>query len=242
MRTVTDTSDAPLKQAPTERVRWDIIALSFLYGGVAIFCGAMFAYERVQVTPDVSSFWSGLLVNVGTTLLLAGALIWFEKAIIAKVQEVSRSTLARVQTANSEAITQAANAAAAKVALDTEGVKAQLDDLDRRLKADEDAVRNARVDQAARIPEDYGFDTIRKVLRDAGDIGAVTSVDRLLPDDDGKPNVIVSAGRPPTGVRLKVTYEPPSWGSKSNTLEIEVFGEKVSPVVWKAEQGLDEIW
>ena len=70
-------------------------------GLAALLWAWAIAYELTQLRSEQASYWSGLLVNVGTTLLLATVLVRFERVLVR-----------RVRVENGEAIVQAADAAA----------------------------------------------------------------------------------------------------------------------------------
>lgn len=105
--------DADQDKATDEnKVRWPLVILAVVIG-IAVLVGAwLVAYDRTLFKDEHAAFWSGLLVNIGTTVLLATVLVWFERTI---VRRVKRQTAVAVARAVSKVASDAADQATAAV-------------------------------------------------------------------------------------------------------------------------------
>lgn len=184
------------------KVRWWLVIVFSLLGLVVLVAAALVAYGHTSFRGDDASFWSGLLVNIGTSLLLAAVLVWFERAIVRKVQEQTRSTAQRVEQAFTTAATTAATDAAEKTAA---ALQPQLADLDKRLRARSDSQASQRTATAAKVSEVPSFEALRDALRVASDINALGEPTFFVTADDGG-EVIVPAGEALDSPLVVVTY------------------------------------
>lgn len=119
-----------------------------------------------------SNYWSSVLVNLGTTVLLAGFLVWLERRFVDTAQRVAAETAAVVAT---EAATTVAEKA-------TRNLSARLDSLQDRLQ-DEREERARQQDSAvAALSSEASRAAVVSALSTAADVGA------------SKNRVFVSAG------------------------------------------------
>lgn len=155
--------------------------------------------NRVGLSVDAAhaTFLSGLLVNIGTTVLLAVILVVFE-----------RSILRRVQTANKESEHRAEQAAERKVeAVVTERVEPlemRLTDLDSLFRNHGEAKARERRHAAATILDNPDFASFAEKLSTVALSGALTkpTVDAL----DDAVLFIVPAGDDLSAPRVRISY------------------------------------
>ncbi|MGC5222557.1 hypothetical protein ACPW96_08155 [Micromonospora sp. DT81.3] len=177
-------------------VRLIPILLFVALGGLCIFIGGSIAYQGTALRGDHASFWSGLLVNVGTSLLLAAALVWFERVVINEVQK-----------SNQAAVDSAATSAARAVEDRVGGrLNERLDELDRRLEAATTDAANARM-RAASDVGDLTFESMKRALSQARAINAIASRPGYASD---VATIIVPAGDHRDAPQVQVIYYPPS--------------------------------
>ncbi|SDQ67532.1 hypothetical protein [Arthrobacter crystallopoietes] len=151
----------------------------------------------------LSGFWSGVLVNVGTSILLAGVLFWLERRF---VKEAGKVAIA----AATNAVTQ--TAAARNEA--NERLSARISDLEERLTRQRAEQEKADVETIASLSEDASHDSVFSALRTAYEIGAIT----------GK-GLTVPTGLEPTAPRVTFRFRP-GWrneegGGQDEGLDVE---------------------
>lgn len=156
-------------------------------------------FNPFGVTVDVANatFLSGLLVNIGTTVLLAVILIVFE-----------RSILRRVRTANKESEQRAKRVAERKVEeAVTERIvplETRLTDLDSLFRSHGDARARERREAAASILDNLDFESFSEKLSAVAACGAVTKPAGNVPDDAAL--FIVPAGDGLSAPRVEISY------------------------------------
>jgi hypothetical protein len=139
-------------------------------------------------------FWSSVLVNLGTTIFLAGFLVWLERRLVATTRTVAK-----------EAATEAASAAATVAAEEATRV------LSERLDAVQERFEQQLADQVAKedsavsaLSSDISYGSVFTAMTTAKDLGAARS------------ELFVSAGEsldsPVVGVRLAIFQQEESFG------------------------------
>lgn len=191
----------PPSHAPRERtaVRWWLAIGSIVVGGLFLVASGLIAHDQTYLREGGASFWSGLFVNIGTTLLLAAGLIGLERVIVRKVRE---DRLAAVEQAAEIAAESAAQRASA-------AFQVQLDDLDRRIWEQASSAESERAASAVRVGESGSFEAVRNGLRSASEINAIAR-----PDSHNIGGIVtVPAGFEDVGVSgptIEVLYMPDS--------------------------------
>lgn len=218
-------------RAPRDRlaVRWWLAVLSILLGVLFLVAAKLVAYGETLLRGVEASFWSGLFVNIGTSLLLAAVLIGLERVIVRKVREDRQV-----------AVTQAAESAAQKTA---EAFQPQLDNLDRRIR-DRSASRiDVAAEAAQRVAELGNFDSVRAALADAADIDAISKPHTELNSWSTLGwEVIVPAGHGLSAPRMCVTFYP-SGTSGEDTIMLSAFGHRTSSaVLWGLDKAPEEVF
>ncbi|WP_157421769.1 hypothetical protein [Agromyces sp. Leaf222] len=179
---------------PKVAVRWWLVALFLLLGAVCVHLGKMIAYAETALRSDAASFWSGVCVNVGTSLLLAALLVWFERVIVRQVR--TENALA-VSTAAEKAAEDAANRV-------TEAITPRLDELDEKFNASAGSAASGRLAAAERVATLPTFESTREGLVAARDINAIAGGDGQA----GSARITVPAGASPSSPRIQITFHP----------------------------------
>jgi hypothetical protein len=135
-------------------VLWTVIGLGLLVAATVLVGGW-----------DDPQFWSSVLVNLGTTIFLAGFLVWLERRFVATARTVAKDA---ATTAASEAATVAAEEATRV--------------LSERLDAIQDRFERHRAEQVERenstvagLAEEISFDQVLSAMTLAESMGAASS-------------------------------------------------------------------
>lgn len=206
-------------------VRWWLVVVFILTGLLCILMAAAFSYGWTELDAEDTSFWSGLFVNVGTSLLLAALLVWFERVIVRDVQKQTQSTV-------EQAVSSAANTAAQRTA---DALIPRIEDIDARLKERAETQVNARTAATARLAAMPTFEAVRLALAKASEINAIQ---RWSDDDLEGGTVIVPAGGALDSPRIRVVYSAPDHVSLTHMAE----RGKPSTVEWNPGQSPDEVF
>lgn len=194
--TAPDSPSTPAEAAPP--FRWGLGAAIFLAGiGVTLLGFLWFGRD------DPAAYWEAAIVNLGTTILLAAALVWLERALVKSV----RASAQRVaEDAADKAATKAADAATNKT---VEELLPRLDALDERLRERRTAVADEVAARASKVSELGSFDAVHDALSAADQIGA------LAPPRTGEDSwsttgveIIVPAGSELGAPRIVTTFVP----------------------------------
>ncbi|WP_153008946.1 hypothetical protein [Microbacterium testaceum] len=206
------------KQPGEGRINW-IVLLSFVAAGlIALIGGWLVAYDATPFREEHAAYWSGLLVNVGTTLLLAAALVWFERVLVR-----------RVRTQNDRAIVKAADQAAEATA---NLIGPRIDELENSIRADAAARASGRTESAERVATLPTFEAIETALGRAAEINAVRM--RAFPGSDEKfASIVVPGGAVPSSPRLGIVRVPRS-ASRPARIVLTHGGDEI---VW--EEGME---
>lgn len=239
-----DQSDLDDSRPDVPPIRRGLAVLSVVVGIVILVIAWHFSADEnplglvlnpFGVTVDVANatFLSGLLVNIGTTVLLAVILIVFE-----------RSILRRVRTANKESEQRAKRVAERKV---EEAVtkrivplETRLTDLDSLFRSHGDAKARERRDAAARILDNPDFDSFSEKLSAIAASGAVTKPWGNVPDDAAL--FIVPAGDDLSAPRVTITYSGDD-GRKARDVMFAVMYAAEGDVMfnWNKAVSLDDV-
>lgn len=133
-----------------------------------------------------TAFWSGLLLNVGTTIALAFLLVAFERVIITQVR---REGAAAIRLAKSTAEEVAGDVVDAKLA----PIELRLDDFDATLRERAVQRQNSRLRAASKITSDTSFEAFAAALSAAAEINAITGVPGGM-GAEGDSQIIVPGG------------------------------------------------
>ena len=214
---------------PTSReriaVRWWLAVLSVVLGVLVLVWAGLVAHDLTWLRGEGAAYWSGLAVNVGTSLLLAAVLIGLERAIVKKVREER-------QAAVTAAATQAAEIAAENAAQRTaEAIQPRLADLDRRIRDQSSSrIKNA-TDAAQRVADLGTYDSVHDALAEAAGIDAIAKA-RTGEDSWSTMawEVIVPAGETIAAPRVRVTYQ--SGPTLTEGIMFSLFEHRETAVVW----------
>lgn len=110
------------------------------------------------------SFWSSVLVNLGTTVFLAGFLVWLERRFVAATRTVARET---ATTAASEAATSAAAEVTQVLSERIDGIQARFERYQSEQADQEDAAVSA-------FGEAVSYESVVEALETAVELGAVS--------------------------------------------------------------------
>lgn len=172
-------------QKASAKLNWIWIVLCAVVG-----CGAIgVAWSLLRDDEEsLPGFWSGVLINVGTSILLAGVIFWLERRFVRQTGEVALSVATTAATA---AVVQTA---AARDRAD-EQLFARLSDLEERLDRQRSAQTTADDQTLQKLNEDASYASVSEALKNALQIGAIT--------EEG---LVVPAGEEPASPRVKITY------------------------------------
>lgn len=162
-------SDASDEAVTKERPRWGLI-VTLVVAGLALLVLGWFWAER----DFPRSYLSGVAVNVGTALLLASLLVWFE-----------RNFMKRVQNSQAATVQEVAKQAAENAVAQFDSTFAELNERVNALAEGRAAETAATIDA---ITSDLTYEAVREALHAAAEIKAI----RTLVDDEGV--IIVPAG------------------------------------------------
>ena len=184
------------------RVRWGIAAGSIVGGLVALAGAWVFGTQSnpfgLGLDENSTAFWSGLLLNVGTTIALAFLLIAFERIIIT---EVRREGAAAIRLAKTTAEEVAGDVVDAKLA----PIELRLNDFDATLKERAAQRQNDRLQAASNVKTDTSFEAFAAALKAAAEINAITEVPGGI-GTQGDSQIIVPAGRGFDAPRVEITH------------------------------------
>jgi hypothetical protein len=230
---------------PVVRIRWWLVVLFVALGAGVIGAGAVIAYDLTPLKAGNASFWSGVLVNVGTSLLLAAALVWFERTIVARV---GRQNLEAIDQAASRAATQVAEQTNETIERIRNDLSARVDDIDSRLANQRDRIRHEQEVAIAGLGEEISRKAMLDALRAAADINAIGS-----PPRSRGGMLVVPSGSEENPPLIRVTYVPQNdapWGGVETvmlqTLHPEVILSDLNPgwtgTEWREDQSPEEIF
>lgn len=165
------------------KVRWPLVILAVVVGLLVLAGGWFIAYGGTAFQGEHAAFWSGLFVNVGTTVLLATALVWFERTIVRRVKRQTAITVAG-------AVNQAATDAATRA---TAAVSTRLDDLEKSFQERAGSGATSRLATAELVSEVPTFEAIYDALSTARRIQAIGQPRFERPRPSGG-EVVVPAG------------------------------------------------
>lgn len=217
-------NDASSPELPSEqKVNWVILLIFIVLGLVALFGGWLVAYEVTPLRNEHAAYWSGLLANVGTTLLLAAALVWFERVL-----------LRRVRTENVRAVKEAADQAADAAA---ERIAPRIEELERAVQADTSARASERTRSAELVATTPDFESIEGALGQAAAINAVRGR-TFSSSSETLASIVVPGGGTPESPRITVVRVPRA-ESRPARLVLMHSGDDV---VWDEEAGAREVF
>lgn len=163
----------PRQKVPA-KLNWVWIALCSVVG-----CGAIgVAWALVRKDEEsLPGFWSGVLINVGTSILLAGVVFWLERRFVRQTGEVALSVATTAATAA------AVQTAAARDRTDKQ-LFARLSDLEERLDKQRSAQTVAADQTLRKLNEDASYASVALALKNALQMGAITGEGLVVPAGD----------------------------------------------------------
>lgn len=166
----------PLPQS-RPRVRWWLAGLLTVTGLLVIASGYFFSDRSLFADEVTASYWSSVAINIGTSLLLAAALVFFERALVVTAQrEVQRATAPiRAEAAAARAESESARAESIQLSERTAVLESRLLELDDQLKARADAVARDQARAFAALGETVHRSTVIEIMEAASTIDALGS-------------------------------------------------------------------
>lgn len=175
---------APGQRVPA-KLNWIWIAVCSAVGCGAVGVAWLFVRDDDKSLPG---FWSGVFVNVGTSILLAGVIFWLERRFVSQTGEVALSAATTAATAA------AVQTAAARDSADAQ-LFARLSDLEERLENLRSAQAVADDQTLQKLNDDASYGSVSVAFKNALQTGAIT--------EEG---LVVPAGEEATSPRIKITY------------------------------------
>lgn len=233
--------DPPTTEPPTlepqHRIRWWLAGLLTVAGVVVIALGHAFAHGFLVVDTKDESYASGVAVNIGTTLLLAAALVLFERALVFTAQRAVQKATApiRAEAAAARAESRFVRAENAQLTERTAVLESRLLDLDGQLRARADAANQEQARSFASLDETVDRRTVINIMDAASRINALG-----LHFQTGRSGrVTVPAGTGLDAPRITVEYaifDEDDWNRADvPTLALSVVGMEHEPIVWGEE-------
>lgn len=133
-------------------VVWTLVGVGLLIAATALVGG--WADEQ---------FWSSVLVNLGTTIFLAGFLVWLERRFVATARTVAKE-------AATTAATEAANVAAEQA---TRVLSERLDAIQDRFERHREAQVREEDQKVEALTDEVSYDRVLEVLTTAQRLGAI---------------------------------------------------------------------
>lgn len=194
------------------KLNWVWVLLCALLGGAAVFWACSLVWGDSNALPG---FWSGVLVNVGTTILLAGVLFWLERRFVKETGQVARA-------AASSAATQAASQVAVASDEVNKQLSARISDLEERLKAQRGEQTKSDEEAVDILSADASYGSVCRALKAAFDIEAISQY-----------GVTVPAGSEIASPRVNFRYQP-AWRNEDGDgrgegIEVSYVVENLSP-------------
>ena len=219
------TDQAPTPISPPEPpFHWGL-GLVIVGVGVAVTVGGFLLLGR----DDAEAYWESAIVNLGTTILLAAALVWLERAL---VRSVRRNT----QQVAQQAATQAADAAAKQTA---DRLLPSIEELDRRIFERTRAAASERAASAVRVGEEATYEAMSAALAGAEDIHAIARSDMWSRGG----MVTVPASEDLAGPRIQVTFLPQTEASPERVVLEYVNGATVaSRTFWEPDVAPEDVF
>ncbi|CAH0281575.1 hypothetical protein SRABI128_03662 [Microbacterium sp. Bi128] len=181
------------------RVRWWLVVLFVALGVSALLFGGWVAYGGSPWREEQAAFWSGLFVNVGTTLLLAAVLVWFERILLRQVRSENETA---ISTAATSAAQQAAETAAEATAA---RLVPRLNQMDEEIRTRSSARAASRTRSAVRLAELPTYEAVDAAFNAATSINAIRSRAGST-GGEGSGEVVVPAGVMLSAPRVRVLY------------------------------------
>jgi hypothetical protein len=212
-------------------VRWWLAVLFVGLGALLLAAAGSVSYGLTWMRDEEAAFWSGLLVNVGTTLLLGAALVWFERVIVTRVREQNRQAIGE---AADVAATEAAERASERFRSLTSDLTARVEDIDRRLSATREIVRQEQEEALTGIGGEISRSAMIVALRAAT---AIRAIDR--PGQSEGSSLIVPAGEDFDAPLIRVVYAAPDDLPAQEASDGEVGDEREEVWLSSISPGID---
>lgn len=216
------------------KVRWWLASLLTIAGIVVITLGYGFAHGFLVGGATDMSYASGVAVNVGTSLLLAAALVLFERALVINAERAAeRATVPiRVEAAAARAESQSIRLENAALTERTAVLEARLLDLDDQLRARAAAETHEQARSFESLGETVDRQTVLEVMDAASRIRALD-----LHSWTGRSGrIVVPAGVGLDAPRIAIeyaTFDEDDWNSSDTpVLRLGVIGMEDEFVAW----------
>jgi len=209
-----------------------ILALAWHFGVTENPLGLVLNLVGVAVNSAHATFISGLLVNIGTTVLLAVVLIIFERTILRRVQSATSASEQRAELVAERKVE-------AIVAERVEPLEMRLTDLDSRFRNHADTRAGERREAASTILDDLDFEPFAARLSTIAMTGAITKPADDAPEDAAL--FIVPAGDELSAPRVKISYTGND-GRRSSDIMIAVMHAAQGDIAvnWNKNVSLDD--
>ncbi len=209
-----------------------ILALAWHFGVTENPLGLVLNLVGVAVNSAHATFISGLLVNIGTTVLLAVVLIIFERTIMRQVQNATSESEQRAESV-------AERKAEAVIAERVEPLEIRLTDLASRFRNHADTRAGERRKAASAILDDLDFEPFAARLSTITMTGAITKPADDAPEDAAL--FIVSAGDELSAPRVKISYTGNDGGGSSDIMFAVMHAAQGDIAVnWNKDVSLDD--
>jgi hypothetical protein len=204
-----------------------ILWTSIAVGLGVIITGDIFTTVSVYAMPRGAAlwvYWAGVSANLGTTIFLAGVLVWFERQLTSSVERVEREAIAiRTESAALRTESEALRTA-------TEGLETRLEQLDEeaaRRHAEVLAADEQAFDALAEIPS---RENVIEALARAMTLGAVDKVNRQV----GTAEVTVPGGESVTSAPITFRYEAENANREEHLFLVFGREPRTATVEWDA--------
>ena len=182
------------------RIKWWLIVLIVALGVACITFGWFVSDEMLLIWQGgAASYWSGVFVNVGSSLVLAAVLVWFERAII---QTVKKNTDSAVEDVATRVAKEAASEAARET---TERLMPKIEEVDRLLAERQRQNLTEQSEAVATLGENASRDATFRLMDEATNLRAIH-----IPSNWEVGELVVAAGIGADSPPIWVRYSPGS--------------------------------
>jgi hypothetical protein len=180
------------------RIRWWLAGTLTITGVLLIGLGDSFAHGFIAKGEADKGYWSGVSVNIGTTLLLAAALVLFERALVYTTQRVVRRETEplRIEAERNASETQRLSDA-------TVAFEARLSALDDQMAARAADLMREQTDAIDAISRNVTRENVLNLMRRVTAAGAIGQADY-----EGSGRIIVVGGQTLAAPLISAEYYP----------------------------------
>lgn len=236
-------SDLP-SSVERPRVRWWLAGLLTVGGLIIIALGYLLSIGLPFPDEVAANYWSSVAINIGTTLLLAAALVLLERELVVTARrEVQRATAPiRAEAAAARAESESVRAQNAQLGERTALLESRLIELDAQLRARADAVATEQARAFTILGEVVDRDTVIQIMEAAARINALGQHSRT----GHSGSVTVPAGTGLEAPRITLEYaliDEEDWSmSDVPSLALWVVGIEDEPTIWTEGESAVEVF